>query len=56
MQGIGASPSGLAAGLMVDRFAYSAAILGLGGAASVALAVFALRMPETADNKTAPAS
>jgi MFS family permease len=56
MQGIGASLSGLAAGLMLDRFGYSAAFLGLGGAASLALAVFALRMPETADNKTPPAS
>jgi MFS family permease len=51
MQGIGASLSGLAAGLIVDHFGYSAAFLALGAAASVALAVFALRTPETAERK-----
>jgi sugar phosphate permease len=54
MQGIGASLSGLAAGIMVDRFGYSATFLSLGGGASVALAVFALRMPETAECKITP--
>jgi MFS family permease len=53
VQGIGASLSGLAAGMIVDHFGYSAAFLTLGGAALVALAVFALRMPETADRETA---
>jgi MFS family permease len=47
-QGIGASLSGLAAGVIVDHFGYSAAFLAAGAAAAVALAVFALRMPETA--------
>jgi MFS family permease len=56
MQGIGASPSGLAAGIIVDRFGYSAAFLVLGGAASVAFAVFALRMPETAESRITPPS
>jgi MFS family permease len=49
MVGIGASLSGLAAGELVDHFGYSATFLTLGAAASVALIVFALGMPETAD-------
>jgi len=49
VQGIGASLSGLAAGVIVDHFGYSAAFLTLGAAAFVALVVFALGMPETAD-------
>jgi hypothetical protein len=52
VQGIGASLSGLAAGVIVDRFGYSAAFLSAGGAALVALIVFALRMPETAQRVT----
>ena len=52
VQGIGASLSGLAAGVIVDRFGYSAAFLSAGGAALVALIVFALRMPETAERVT----
>jgi MFS family permease len=46
VQGIGASLSGLAGGVIVDHFGYSAAFLAAGGAAFVALVVFALRMPE----------
>jgi MFS family permease len=53
MQGIGASLSGLAAGEVVDHFGYSAAFLTLGAAALVALIVFALGMPETADRESA---
>jgi MFS family permease len=53
VQGIGASLSGLAAGVIVDHFGYSATFLSAGAAALVALVVFALRMPETAE---APAS
>ena len=49
MQGIGASLSGLAAGEIVDHFGYSAVFLTLGAVALVALVVFALGMPETAD-------
>jgi len=49
LQGIGASLSGLAAGVIVDHFGYSAAFLAAGGAALVALIVFALEMPETAE-------
>jgi predicted MFS family arabinose efflux permease len=49
VQGIGASLSGLAAGEIVDHFGYSAAFLTLGGAALVALMVFFLQMPETAE-------
>jgi MFS family permease len=47
MHGIGASLSGLAAGVIVDHFGYSAAFLTLGAAAAVALIVFTLGMPET---------
>ncbi len=49
VQGIGASLSGLAAGAIVDHFGYSATFLAAGGVAAVALAVFALWMPETAE-------
>ena len=49
VQGIGASLSGLAAGEIVDHFGYSAAFLTLGGAALVAVIVFFLQMPETAE-------
>jgi MFS family permease len=52
-QGIGASLSGLAAGVIVDHFGYSAGFLALGAAAAVALTVFALGMPETADRAAA---
>jgi MFS family permease len=48
-QGIGASLSGLAAGVIVDRFGYGTAFLALATAASVALIVFAIGMPETAE-------
>ena len=51
---IGASLSGLAAGVIVDHLGYSAAFLTLGAAAGVALIVFALEMPETAEPETAP--
>ena len=54
MQGIGASLSGLAAGLIVDHFGYSAAFLSLGAAASVAFAVFAFFMSETAESQVVP--
>ena len=50
LQGIGASLSGLAAGEIVDHLGYSAAFLTSGAAASVALLVFALFMPETVDH------
>ena len=52
VQGIGASLSGLAAGEIVDHFGYSAAFLTLGAAALVAVIVFALWMPETAERET----
>ena len=48
VQGVGASFSGLAAGLLVDHAGYSVTFLALGGAAAIALAVFAIAMPETA--------
>jgi predicted MFS family arabinose efflux permease len=53
MQGIGASLSGLAAGVIVDHFGYNAAFLAAGAVACLALAVFALRMPETAEMDSA---
>ena len=52
MQGIGASLSGLAAGEIVDHFGYSATFLTLGAAALVAVIVFFLQMPETAELET----
>jgi MFS family permease len=52
VQGIGASLSGLVAGVIVDRFGYSAAFLTLAAAAAVALIVFTLAMPETVEPKT----
>jgi len=55
VQGIGASLSGLAAGVIVDHFGYSAAFLAAGAAALLALVVFALRMPETAERETSVA-
>jgi MFS family permease len=48
--GIGASLSGLAAGVIVDHFGYNA-FLTAGGAAAVAFTVFALRMPETVERE-----
>ena len=48
VQGIGASASGLAAGVIVDHFGYSAAFLTSGAAACTALAALGLTMPETA--------
>ena len=53
VQGIGASLSGLVAGEIVDRFGYGPAFLGASAAATMALAVFALGMPETADSDRA---
>jgi MFS family permease len=49
VQGIGASSSGLAAGLIVDHFGYNAAFLIAAGVACAALLVLAAAMPETAD-------
>ncbi|WP_199175926.1 hypothetical protein [Telmatospirillum siberiense] len=48
MAGIGASLSGLAAGLIVDHFGYDTTFLVLAAVAATALTVFALGMPETA--------
>jgi len=52
MVGIGASLSGLGAGVIVDHFGYSATFLTLGAAALVAVIVFAIWMPETAEQET----
>jgi MFS family permease len=49
-QGLGASLSGLAAGIIVDHLGYSAAFLTFGAAACTALAALFLAMPETASN------
>jgi len=46
-QGIGASLSGLVAGIIVDHSGYSSAFLASGGAACVALAARVLAMPQT---------
>jgi len=47
MQGIGASLSGLASGVLVDDFGYNPAFLTLGVVALAAFGVFAVAMPET---------
>jgi predicted MFS family arabinose efflux permease len=47
MHGIGASLSGLAAGLVVDHFGYDAAFLGAGLAAFVAVTILIVTVPET---------
>jgi MFS family permease len=47
MIGIGASLSGLAAGIVVDAFGFDIAVLALGLAAAIAFVVFAVAMPET---------
>ena len=47
-QGIGASSSGLVAGIIVDHLGYSAAFLTAGGVALVALTLLVIAMPETA--------
>ncbi len=51
VQGIGASLSGLAAGVIVDRFGYSAAFLTFGAAACVAVVALFAAMPETAPER-----
>jgi len=56
VQGIGASTSGLAAGLVVDHFGYGPAFLAAGAVAAVAFMVLLLAMPETAPSSNgAPA-
>jgi MFS family permease len=47
-QGVGAAASGLAAGVIVDRFGYAQAFLASGAVAVLAFAALALAMPETA--------
>ena len=54
-QGLGASLSGLAAGVIVDHLGYSAAFLTFGAAACMALAALFLAMPETASNHSTSA-
>jgi MFS family permease len=51
-QGVGASLSSLAAGLIVDHYGYTVTFLALGSAAFVALTVFAINMPETANQES----
>jgi MFS family permease len=47
-QGVGASLSGLAAGVIVDHFGYTAGFLTCGAAACMALVALVVAMPETA--------
>ena len=54
LQGVGASTSGLVAGLIVDHFGYSAAFLEAAVAASIAFAVLLTLMPETATSEDPP--
>ena len=51
VQGIGASLSGLAAGVVVDRYGYTVTFVTLGAIAAVALIVFAIGMQETANQE-----
>ena len=51
-QGIGASLSGLTAGVIVDHYGYSVTFLSLGAVAAVALIVFAIWMQETSEPGT----
>ncbi|RFB78446.1 hypothetical protein DYH55_17065 [Methylovirgula sp. 4M-Z18] len=53
-QGVGASPSGSAAGLIVDHFGYNAAFAGSAGASLVALAVLSLALPKTGQGPLLP--
>jgi MFS family permease len=46
-QGVGASLSGLTAGLIVDHFGYNPAFATSAGVAMLALAVLGLALPET---------
>jgi MFS family permease len=52
LQGVGASLSGLAAGVLVDHLGYCVAFLSFGGAACVALVVLFLAMPETSKDSS----
>ena len=52
-QGVGAALSALAAGIVTDRFGYSAAFVFLGAVAAVGWLVFVLAMPETRDAEAA---
>jgi len=54
VQGVGASLSGLAAGMSVDHFGYGPTFLAAGGAAAAAFAVCVLLMPETASGSVSP--
>jgi MFS family permease len=51
VQGIGASTSGLIAGVITDRYGYTVTFLTLGAIAAVALIVFATGMQETANQE-----
>jgi MFS family permease len=56
MQGVGASLSGLVAGLVVDRFGYNAAFVTLGIVALAALLLLSTSMPETAGDRVQSAT
>jgi MFS family permease len=55
MQGVGASLSGLVAGVIVDHLGYAAAFLTFGAAACSALAALFMAMPETAPKQVVKA-
>jgi MFS family permease len=55
MQGVGASLSGLVAGVIVDHLGYAAAFLTFGAAACSALAALFMAMPETAPKQVVEA-
>ena len=53
VQGIGASSSGLIAGVIVDHLGYTPAFLEAAAVAVIALAILAILMPETAPQRLA---
>ena len=55
-QGVGASLSGLAAGLIVDRFGYDAAFATSAAVALLGLAVLGFALPETGPRSETRAS
>ena len=51
VQGVGASSSGLVAGIIVDHLGYNAAFMTAAAVAAFAFAVLAMAMPETAPRR-----
>lgn len=52
VQGVGASSSGLVAGIIVDHLGYNAAFMTAAAVAAIAFAVLAMAMPETVPRRS----